>query len=102
MLQKDGLLLISELGREGQRTLAALGTALKSEVVFCGVASDGTSLREELLELIKPSVIALGGNEPKVARAAEALRRRGASVRTTMEERAIVYEQGRVKGMLAD
>lgn len=51
------VLLLSDLGREGQQALLASGQDLRADILLAGVPVQGEPLRAELLEVIQPRLI---------------------------------------------
>ncbi len=71
------LLLCSDLGREGQRTLLERHPDLKADIVIAGVPAQGEPLRQELLDVIQPQLIILSVAEfPAGERPGAVLRQR--------------------------
>jgi len=71
------ILLLSDLGREGQEMLLHRGGDLRADIVVAGLPSVGEPLSEALLDEIKPRLIVIGDSEyPANARASPELRER--------------------------
>jgi ComEC/Rec2-related protein len=71
------ILLLSDLGREGQEMLLRRGGDLRADIVVAGLPSVGEPLSAALLEEIKPRLIVIGDSEyPASARAAAEFRER--------------------------
>jgi hypothetical protein len=81
--------LLSELGRGGQHALLNRGDDLKSHVVFAGVPTDGESIRPAMMDALRPAVLVVAGNDPRVMREVRELRTRATNVIAVVEERAI-------------
>jgi competence protein ComEC len=97
-LEGRRVVLLGELGRRGQRSLAESGRSAKAAVVFAGAPTEGAALGEELLGLMEPRLVVFAGNTPRSSRALKELRGRGVRVVATTEERALVLtaRRGRV------
>jgi competence protein ComEC len=95
------VLLLSDLGRLGQQSLLATGEELKSDVVFAGVPTDGQALRPELMALLQPKLVALGGSDARTQRALRELRQRITNLVTTFDERAVTITEQRGKVVVA-
>jgi competence protein ComEC len=85
------VLLLSDLGREGQRALLASGQDLRADLVIAGVPAQGEPLRNELLEAIQPRQIVISAAEmPAGEKPSTALRERlkacGVPVIYTLDE----------------
>ncbi len=92
-------LLLSDLGRAGQRLLLERHTNLLADVVILGLPTQGEPLGNELLAAIRPSLIVVGDAEnPSSERAPAALLDRlkasGATVISTRRNGAVVFEAG--------
>ena len=71
------ILLLSDLGREGQEALLNRGDGLRADIVIAGLPSFGEPLGDALLERIQPRLIVVGDAEfPASARAGPDLRAR--------------------------
>jgi ComEC/Rec2-related protein len=71
------ILLLSDLGQEGQKMLLNRGDDLRADIVICGLPSPGEPLTEALLDRIQPRLIIVGDSEyPATARASPNLRAR--------------------------
>lgn len=71
------ILLLSDLGRAGQRALLARTNELGADIVVTGLPSQGEALGEELLDAIHPGVIIVADSEfPVSERAGGRLRER--------------------------
>jgi len=76
------ILLLSDLGREGQRLLLERESDLWADLVIAGVPAQGEPLRDELLAAIRPQLIVISAGEfPAGERPSEALRQRLAGQR---------------------
>ena len=91
------IVLLSDLGRLGQQSLVASGQNLKSDVVVAGIPTDGQPLRQELMDLLQPKLILVGGNDAKAQRALRDLRTRATNIVTTLDERAVTITAHRGK-----
>lgn len=71
------ILLLSDLGRQGQSTLLARANNLRADVVIAGLSDDGEPLNDELLNAIRPKVIVIADSEfPATRRASRGLKDR--------------------------
>jgi competence protein ComEC len=71
------VLLLSDLGREGQRLLLERESDLRADVVIAGVPAQGEPVRDDLLAAIQPHLVILSAGEfPAGERPGEALRQR--------------------------
>jgi competence protein ComEC len=71
------ILLLSDLGQEGQKMLLNRGGDLRADIVISGLPSSGEPLTEALLDRIQPRLIIVGDSEfPATARASPNLRAR--------------------------
>lgn len=91
------VLLLSDLGRLGQRALVERGEDVKADIVVAGFPSNGEPLGETLLERIQPRVVILSDTGHRMSRTArEDLRARleknGAQIWTTSEQGAVKIE----------
>lgn len=88
------VLLLSDLGRLGQRALVERGEDVKADVVVAGFPSNGEPLGEALLERIQPRVVILSDTGHRMNRTAREnlqarLRKTGAHIWTTSEQDAV-------------
>jgi ComEC/Rec2-related protein len=88
------VIVLSDLGRQGQDALLARGSDLRADVVIAGVPSEGEPLRSGLLEAIRPRLIIIADDDyPPAARAKETLMKRltgsGISVLQTSKTGAV-------------
>ena len=71
------VLLLSDLGKPGQRALLASGQDLRADIVVAGMPAQGEPLSDALLDAVKPRVIVVQDSDyPAQRRATEALRER--------------------------
>jgi len=71
------ILLLSELGREGQMALLESGADLRADIVITGIPERAEPLRADLLDAIAPALIVVADAElPATKRATPALRQR--------------------------
>ncbi len=71
------VLLLSDLGRNGQSALLARTNDLRADVVIAGLPAEGEPLCEALLEAIQPKVIVIADSEfPATRRAGRELKQR--------------------------
>jgi competence protein ComEC len=71
------LLLLSDLGRNGQRTLLERTLGLRADIVVAGLPAQGEPLRDDLLDAIRPHLVIIGDSEfPASERASAPLRER--------------------------
>jgi len=88
------VLLCSDLGRPGQRSLLEGKHDLRADVVVCGIPARGEPLGDALLEAVQPRVIIVSASEvPAQERATKELRerleRRGIPVFYTSDDQAV-------------
>lgn len=94
------ILLLSDLGRIGQQSLAGTDADLRAAIVVCGVPNDRSSLRADLIEKINPRVVVIAAEEAKALKAARELRARGLRVITTAEQKAITIRMRNSRAVL--
>jgi competence protein ComEC len=71
------ILLLSDLGRDGQSALLARTNDLRADVVIAGLPNEGEPLGDELLDAIRPRVIVVADSEfPATRRAGSELKER--------------------------
>jgi competence protein ComEC len=71
------ILLLSDLGRDGQGVLLEQTNDLRADVVVAGLPTDSEPLRDALLDAIQPKIIVIADSEfPATRRAPAALRER--------------------------
>jgi competence protein ComEC len=71
------ILLLSDLGREGQSALLARTNGLRADIVIAGLPNQGEPLGDTLLEAIQPKVIVIADSEfPATRRAGFELKER--------------------------
>ena len=71
------ILLLSDLGRDGQSALLARTNNLRAEIVIAGLPNDGEPLGDALLDAIQPKVIVVADSEsPATRRAGRELKER--------------------------
>ncbi len=97
-LEGRDVILLSELGRDGQQKMLESGRELRSAVAVGGAPTDGAIARPELMAQIAPEVFVLTGHDAKAQRAEEDLRDRGERTLTTREGPAVTItaREGRV------
>ena len=88
------VLLCSDLGRPGQRSLLEGEHDLRADVVVCGIPARGEPLGDALLDAVQPRVIIVSASEvPTQERATKELRerleRRGIPVFYTSDDQAV-------------
>jgi len=57
------VLLLSDLGYDGQRSLLASGSDLRAEIVIAGLPTRGVALSEALLDAVKPAAVVVCDSE---------------------------------------
>jgi len=71
------ILLLSDLGRQGQSALLAGTNALRADIVIAGLPSEGEPLCDALLDAVQPRVIVVADSErPATRRAGRGLKER--------------------------
>ncbi len=76
------ILLLSDLGRDGQCALLARTNDLRADIVIAGLPSDGEPLGDALLDAIQPKVIVVADSEsPATRRAGSQLKERLAGLK---------------------
>jgi competence protein ComEC len=71
------ILLLSDLGRDGQGAVLAHTNDLRADIVIAGLPNDGEPLGDELLEAVQPKVIVVVDSEfPATGRAGSQLKER--------------------------
>src|SRR5207342_2641033 len=71
------VLLLSDLGPEGQAALLERSPELRADLVVAGLCTKGEPLGDELLERLKPKLIVVSDAEfPAAERAGDDMRRR--------------------------
>jgi beta-lactamase superfamily II metal-dependent hydrolase len=71
------VLLLSDLGRNGQSALLARTNDLRADIVIAGLPDEGEPLCDALLEAVQPKVIVIADSEfPATRRASNALKQR--------------------------
>ena len=71
------ILLLSDLGRDGQSALLARTSDLRADIVIAGLPNADEPLADELLEAIQPKVIVIADSEfPATRRASSELKER--------------------------
>ncbi|HLX95870.1 MAG TPA: ComEC/Rec2 family competence protein [Verrucomicrobiae bacterium] len=71
------VLLLSDLGRDGQNALLARTNDLRADIVIAGLPNEGEPLSDELLDAIRPRVIVIADSEfPATRRAGSELKER--------------------------
>jgi competence protein ComEC len=83
------LMLLSDLGKNGQLDLVSRNADLKSDMVAMGIPNDGQIIRPELIEALKAHVLIVTGNDAKTQRALRELRVAVTNVMGTSEEGAM-------------
>jgi ComEC/Rec2-related protein len=88
------VLLVSDLGEEGQRALLDRGCDLAADVVISGLPSNGQALLDEFLDTVRPKVVVIGDSELPLSECAgfelrERLKARGVKVFYTSETGAV-------------
>lgn len=91
------ILVLGELGAQGQAALLAREPDLRADVVLVGLPSQGVPLRPELLHAIEPRVVVLtssafSSTRPVRPELLSRLQRRGAALLNTGEEGAVTLE----------
>jgi len=77
------VLLLSDLGREGQSALLARTNDLRADIVIAGLSGDGEPLCDALLAAVQPKIIVVADSE------SPATRRAGPKLRARMEQKGI-------------
>lgn len=95
----DGIriLMLSDLGRRGQRAFLERNPGLKAEVVIAGMPSGAEPLAADLLAQLSPRIVVLSAGEFPVAQRPQAillarLHWAGAEVFSTLEDGAVMME----------
>jgi len=86
------VLLLSDLGREGQSALLARTNNLRADIVIAGLPDDGEPLCEALLDAAQPKAIVIADSE------FPATRRAGPKLRARLEQRGIPVVYTRTAG----
>jgi beta-lactamase superfamily II metal-dependent hydrolase len=86
------VLLLSDLGREGQSALLARTNHLRADIVIAGLPGEGEPLCEALLDAAQPKAIVIADSE------FPATRRAGPELRARLEQRGIPVVYTRTAG----
>jgi competence protein ComEC len=86
------VLMLSDLGREGQNVLLSRTNDLRADVVIAGLPDKGEPLCEALLDAVRPKVIVIADAEHP------ATRRAGPQLRARLEQRGIPVIYTRTAG----
>ena len=79
------VLLLSDLGRDGQAALLECGRDLRADIVIAGLPAHGEPMEEALLDAVRPAVIVVADSElPANRRASAGLKERLAKRKVTV------------------
>lgn len=82
------VILLSDLGRAGQRQLIEHNSNLRCDILFCGASNDG-AMREEFIEALSPKIVVIaGGLEGPSKNLLEQWRRQRVQIFATGPDRA--------------
>ena len=79
------ILLLSDLGRDGQAALLECGRDLRADIVIAGLPARGEPMEDALLDAVRPAVIVVADSElPANRRASAGLKERLAKRKVTV------------------